>query len=125
MVQIKTRIQPSTEEFNSHFVYAWVSGVGLLPSGGSFVTRTDTQDFSIVIEKMSFKNSGCARGRNPMGITQDEHATFARTLWLTLMRLSPHTIRLLCGPEYTVVSLSACVRLQRACNGASDASVMR
>jgi galactosylceramidase len=55
-------------------------GVGLLPSGGSYVTRVspDMQDFSIVIEKMSYKNSYCARGRNPrvVNATTAENATF-------------------------------------------------
>ena len=54
------------------------AGVGLFPSGGSYVTRVspDMHDFSIVIEKMDYKTSGCARGKNPMGTTTAENATF-------------------------------------------------
>lgn len=55
-------------------------GVGLLRSGGSYVTRVspDLQDFSIVIENMAYKDSGCARGRNPRpeNATTAENATF-------------------------------------------------
>ena len=55
-------------------------GVGLLPSGGSYVTRVspDRKDFSMVIEKMTYRDSGCARGRNPRpeNATAAENATW-------------------------------------------------
>jgi galactosylceramidase len=55
-------------------------GVGLFPSGGSYVTRVSPglQDFSMVIEKMQYKSSYCARGSNPMpkNDTSAENATF-------------------------------------------------
>ena len=43
------------------------AGTSLLAGGGSIVTRLspDRQDWSAVIEKMSTKNSVCARGSNP------------------------------------------------------------
>lgn len=43
------------------------AGVDMLGGGGSCVTRVspDGSDFSIVVEKMTTKNSVCARGSNP------------------------------------------------------------
>ena len=43
------------------------NGVTMLGNGGSMVTRVspDGVDFSVVVEKMTTKNSVCARGSNP------------------------------------------------------------
>eukprot|EP00039_Didymoeca_costata_P031305 m.34107 g.34107 ORF g.34107 m.34107 type:complete len:723 (+) comp8671_c0_seq2:162-2330(+) len=53
------------------------SGVQLLPSGGSVVTRVsqDLQDFSIVLEKMDHASSYCARGSHPSYDTYSEVVT--------------------------------------------------
>ena len=49
-------------------------GVTMLEHGGSMVTRVspDKKDFSVVIEKMSSKNSTCARGSNPSSDPEEE-----------------------------------------------------
>ena len=53
------------------------SGADLLAEGGSIVTRMseDKKDWSAVIEKMSAKNSICARGSNPEMTTATEELT--------------------------------------------------
>jgi len=51
-------------------------GVGFLAKGGSYVTRTDGKDFSIVVEKMDWKSSACARGSNPEYTSDDELVVF-------------------------------------------------
>jgi len=53
------------------------SGSSLLAGGGSIVTRLapDKADWSAVIEKMSTKNSVCARGSNPKVVTVTEDVT--------------------------------------------------
>lgn len=50
------------------------SGVEMLQNGGSMVARISPggTDFSIVIEKMSSGNSGCARGDNPESVSTEE-----------------------------------------------------
>jgi len=51
-------------------------GVGFLEKGGSYVTRTNGKDFSIVVEKMDWKASACARGNNPQYTANDEVVVF-------------------------------------------------
>jgi len=51
-------------------------GVGFLEKGGSFVTRTNGKEFSIVVEKMAWKPSACARGSNPQYDASDEDVVF-------------------------------------------------
>jgi galactosylceramidase len=56
------------------------SGVGFLEKGGSYVTRMspDGADFSVVIEKMAWKDSPCARPNNnssPFYETEAEEVT--------------------------------------------------
>jgi len=50
------------------------NGVHMLTHGGSMVARIAPEgtDFSIVIEKMSSGNSGCARGDNPESVSTEE-----------------------------------------------------
>ena len=54
------------------------NGVTMLSSGGSVVTRLspNASDFSIVVEKMTTKNSACARGSNPSVAVAEEQLTF-------------------------------------------------
>lgn len=54
------------------------SGVGLLPRGGSYVTRMspDGKEWSMVVEKMDYNTSRCTRGQSSRAVAHDEVLSF-------------------------------------------------
>jgi galactosylceramidase len=76
------------------------SGVGFLDKGGSYVTRidTNTRNFSIVLEKMTYADSKCARQEpTPMVPYKTESE-------LVVLQLSPSLVKACGGKLYKWVS---------------------